>query len=53
MRQSLPVEEVTRTHSVNRQFVYTAKTRCLKILKQTIADWNRQDPELELDANAL
>ena len=53
MRQSLPVEEVTRTLSVNRQFVYTAKTRCLKILKQTIADWNRQDPELELDANAL
>ena len=53
MRQSLPVEEVVRTLSVNRQFVYTAKTRCLKILKQTIADWNRQDPELELDANAL
>ena len=53
MRQSLPVEEVTRTLSVNRQFVYTAKTRCLKILKQTIADWNRQDPELELDANVL
>ena len=53
MRQSLPVEEVVRTLSVNRQFVYTAKTRCLKILKQTIADWNRQDPELELDANVL
>lgn len=53
MRQSLPVEEVTRTLSVNRQFVYTAKTRCLKTLKQIIADWNRQDPELELDANAL
>lgn len=53
MRQSLPVEEVVRTLSVNRQFVYTAKTRCLKILKQTIADWNRQDPELELNTNAL
>lgn len=53
MRQSLPVEEVVRTLSVNRQFVYTAKTRCLKTLKQIIADWNRQDPELELDANVL
>lgn len=53
MRQSLPVEEVVRTLSVNRQFVYTAKTRCLKILKQTIADRNRQDPELELDADVL
>lgn len=51
MRQSLPVEEVARTLSVNRQFVYTAKTRCLKILKQIVADWNRQDPELELDAD--
>ena len=53
MRQSLPVEEVMRTLSVNRQFVYTAKTRCLKTLKQIIADWNRQDPELELNTNAL
>ena len=53
MRQSLPVEEVMRTLSVNRQFVYTAKTRCLKPLKQIIADWNRQDPELELNTNAL
>ena len=53
MRQSLPVEEVVRTLSVNRQFVYTAKTRCLKILKQIVADWNRQDPELELDSNVL
>ena len=53
MRQFLPVEEVVRTLSVNRQFVYTAKTRCLKTLKQIIADWNRQDPELELDANVL
>lgn len=53
MRQALPVEEVMRTLSVNRQFVYTAKTRCLKTLKQIIADWNRQDPELELNTNAL
>ena len=53
MRQALPVEEVARTLLVNRQFVYTAKTRCLKILKQIIADWNRQDPELELNANGL
>ena len=53
MRQALPVEEVARTLSVNRQFVYTAKTRCLKILKQIVADWNRQDPELELDSNVL
>ena len=53
MRQSLPVEEVMRTLSVNRQFVYTTKTRCLKTLKQIIADWNRQDPELELNTNAL
>ena len=53
VRQALPVEEVVRTLSVNRQFVYTAKTRCLKILKQIVADWNRQDPELELDTDVL
>ena len=53
IRQSLPVEEVVRTLSINRQFVYTAKTRCLKILKQIITDWNRQDPELELNSNVL
>lgn len=53
VRQALPVEEVVRTLSVNRQFVYTAKTRCLKILKQIVADWNRQDLELELDTDVL
>ena len=42
MRQALPVEEVMRTLSVNRQFVYTAKTRCLKTLKQIIAGSSRQ-----------
>jgi len=44
-----PVKETAELLNLSVNSVYVAKTRCLKILRETVARLNAEDPELKLD----
>ena len=44
-----PARETAKLLGMSASGVYVAKTRCLKILRETISRLNAEDPELDLD----
>ena len=47
--ESKPVKETAELVGLSVNSVYVAKNRCMKILRETVARLNAEDPELKLD----
>ena len=44
-----PVKETAELLNLSADSIYVAKNRCMKILRETVARLNAEDPELKLD----
>lgn len=53
VRHHLPVQEVMARLGISANQVYLAKSRCRKLLREIISDYQAQDPTLELECHDL